>query len=57
MALFLGFIICSHLFKPSLILSRVQKFSYLKAQLQGDVARTTVGLPLTELNYQHSMAS
>ena len=37
-------------------LSRIQKFNYLKAQLQGDAARTIAGLPLTEMNYQHSIA-
>ena len=37
-------------------LSGVQKFNYLKAQLQGDAARTIAGLPLTEVNYQHSIA-
>lgn len=37
-------------------LSGVQKFNYLKAQLQGDALRTIRGLPLTELNYQHSIS-
>ena len=37
-------------------LSGVQKFSYLRAQLQGDAARTIAGLPLTEANYFHSVA-
>ena len=37
-------------------LSGIQKFSYLKAQLQGDAARTIVGLPLTEANYTNSIA-
>ena len=37
-------------------LGGIQKFNYLKAQLQGDAARTIAGLPLTELNYQHSIA-
>ena len=37
-------------------LSGVQKFNYLKAQLQGDAARTIAGFPLTEMNYQHSIA-
>ena len=32
----------------------MQKFNYPKAQLQGDALRTIAGLPLTELNYQHS---
>ena len=33
----------------------IQKFNYLKAQLQGDAARAIAGLPLTERNYQHSI--
>ncbi|XP_065891235.1 mucin-17-like [Dysidea avara] len=33
----------------------IQKFNYLKAQLQGDAARAIAGLPLTERNYQHSV--
>ncbi|XP_065886666.1 uncharacterized protein [Dysidea avara] len=37
-------------------LGGIQKFNYLKAQLQGDAARAIAGLPLTELNYQHSVA-
>jgi len=37
-------------------LSGVQKFSYLKAQLEGDAARTISGLPLTERNYASSIA-
>ena len=37
-------------------LSGIQKFNYLKAQLQGDAARTIAGLPLTESNYVHSIA-
>ena len=37
-------------------LSGVKKFNYLKAQLQGDALRTIAGLPLTELNYQHSIS-
>ena len=36
-------------------LSGVQKFSYLKAQLEGDAARTIAGLPLTEGNYTSSI--
>ena len=28
----------------------------MKAQLHGDAARTVAGLPLTELNYEHSIA-
>ena len=36
-------------------LGSIQKFNYLKAQLQGDAARAIAGLPLTERNYQHSI--
>ena len=35
-------------------LSGVQKFNYLKAQLQADAARTIAGLPLTEANQWRS---
>jgi len=34
----------------------VQKFSYLKAQLEGDAARTIEGIPLTDPNYSHAVA-
>ena len=34
----------------------IHKFSYLKAQLQGDAARTIAGLPLTDLNYNHAIS-
>ena len=37
-------------------LSKVQKFNYLKAQLQGDASRAIAGLPLTEANYDHVIA-
>ena len=37
-------------------LSKVQKFNYLKAQLQGDASRAIAGLPLTEANYDHAIA-
>ena len=37
-------------------ISGIQKFNYLKAQLQGDVARAIDGLPLSESNYIHSIA-
>ena len=37
-------------------LSGIQKFNYLKAQLQADAARTIAGLPLTEANYYHAIA-
>ena len=37
-------------------LSGIQKFNYLKAQLQGDAARAIEGLPLSELNYRHSIS-
>ena len=33
----------------------VQKFNYLRAQLQGDAARVIVGLPLTTVNYNNAM--
>ena len=36
-------------------LSKVQKFSYLQAQLQGDAARTIDGFPLTDVNYDQSL--
>ena len=32
-------------------LSKVQKFNYLRVQLQGDASRVIAGLPLTEDNY------
>ena len=37
-------------------LSGVQKFNYLKAQLDGDAARTIEGFPLTDHNYLHAVA-
>lgn len=37
-------------------LSGIQKFNYLKAQLQGDAARAIDGLPQSELNHTHSIA-
>ena len=36
-------------------LGAIQKFNYLRAQLQGDAARTIAGLPLTEANYSQSI--
>ena len=36
-------------------LSLVQKFGYLRAQLQGDAANAIGGLPLTDANYTHSV--
>ena len=36
-------------------LSGVQKFSYLRAQLQGEAARAVAGFPLTDANYIHSV--
>ena len=36
-------------------LSKVQKFSYLRAQLQCDAARTIDGFPLTDINYDQSI--
>ena len=35
-------------------LSKVQKFNYLRAQLQGDASRVIAGLPLTEDNYDYA---
>ena len=37
-------------------LSGIQKFTYLKAQLERDAARAIAGLPLTDANYVHSIA-
>ena len=37
-------------------LSAVQKLSYLRAQLRGEAARTIAGLPLTNMNYGHSIS-
>lgn len=37
-------------------LNPVQKFNYLRSQLQGDAARTIAGLPLTEPNYGQSIS-
>ena len=36
-------------------LSDIQKFTYLKVQLQGGAARAIAGLNLTDLNYTHSI--
>ena len=36
-------------------LSGVQKFNYLKAQLQGDAARTIDGIPFYDKNYLHAV--
>ena len=36
-------------------LSGVQKFNYLKAQLQGNAARTIDGIPLCDQNYLHAV--
>ena len=38
------------------ILSKVQKFNYLRSQLQDDAAKTITGFPLTSENYDHSVA-
>jgi len=38
------------------MLSGVQKLNYLRAQLQGGALHTIAGLPLTNLNYDHSVA-
>ncbi|XP_065895991.1 uncharacterized protein [Dysidea avara] len=37
-------------------LTGVQKFHYLRAQLLGDAAHVIDNLPLTDLNYEHSVA-
>ena len=37
-------------------LGAIQKFSYLRAQLQEDAARTIASLHLTEANYSHSVS-
>ena len=37
-------------------LSGVQKFNCLKAQLQGNAAKTIPGFPLTDCNYLHAVA-
>ena len=36
-------------------LSKVQKFNYLRAQLQEDASRVIAGLPLTEENYDDAI--
>jgi len=36
-------------------LSKVQKFNYLRAQLQGDALRAIAGLPLTNVNYDQAI--
>ena len=38
------------------MLDGVQKFNYLRAQLQGDAARVIAGLPLTSVNYNSAMS-
>ena len=38
------------------MLDGVQKFNYLRAQLQGDAARVIAGLPLTSVNYSSAMS-
>jgi len=37
-------------------LTGIQKFNYLRAQLQGDAARVVAGFPLTNDNYEHSVS-
>ena len=37
-------------------LTGVQKLSYLRAQLSGEAARVIAGLPLTNVNYTHSIS-
>ena len=36
-------------------LSGIQKFNYLKSQLQGDAARCIDGIPLSDQNYLHAI--
>ena len=36
-------------------LSGVQKFTYLRGQVQGDAARMIAGFPLTDDNFAHSI--
>jgi len=36
-------------------LSGIQKFNYLKSQLQGDAARSIDGIPLSDQNYLHAV--
>ena len=36
-------------------LSGIQKFNYLKSQLQGDAARCIDGIPLSDQNYLHAV--
>ena len=38
------------------MLDGVQKFNYLRTQLQGDAASVIAGLPLTTVNYSNAMA-
>ena len=37
-------------------LTGVQKLNYLRAQLQGEAAKVVAGFPLTNVNYEHSIA-
>ena len=37
-------------------LDGVQKFNYLRAQIQGEASRAIAGLPLTSANYDHAVA-
>jgi len=38
------------------VITGVQKLNYLRAQLQGSAIRVIAGLPLTNDNYNHSVA-
>ena len=55
MANFLELILCVDTCQPQPNLSGIQKFTYLKAQLQGDAAQAIAGLSLTDANYIHSI--
>ena len=37
-------------------LDGIQKFNYLRAQLEGEAARVIAGLPLTSVNYSNAMS-
>ena len=40
----------------NLCLTGVQKLNYLRAQLQGKATKVVAGFPLTNVNYEHSIA-
>ena len=39
-----------------LVLQVVQKFNYLRVQQQGDETSVVIGFPLTDINYEQSVA-